>query len=118
MRAGESAVAVRGAVIQGSVDVEGAFRIESGATVQGPIFVAQNASLEVAGALQGPLTVADGGRVVVEQFGKLLGPLASDGGVEIFGTFAGPVKGVNPIVHPGGRVVEAEVRDGKTYYNI
>ena len=118
VRDGETVRAVRGAVVQGSVDVGGAFRIDAGATVQGPISVAEGASLAIAGSLQGPLTVVAGGQVVVEQFGKLLGPLVNDGAVEIYGTFAGAVEGVEPTIHPGARIVEPEIRDGATYYRI
>lgn len=117
VREGESVRAVRGATVQGGGDVEGHFRIDSGATVLGGIRVAEGGVLEVAGAHLGPLSVDEGGSVLVEQFGKLRGPLSNRGDVQIHGSFGGSVRGNEPTLHPGSRVIEPEIRDGKTIYN-
>lgn len=107
----------RGAVLQGTIEVKGRLRIDAGATIQGGLTVAPGGALEVAGVHMGPLDVAEGGSVMVEQFGKLRGPLENYGDVQIFGSFGGPLRGNEPTFHPGSRVLEPEVRDGQTIYN-
>jgi cytoskeletal protein CcmA (bactofilin family) len=116
--AGELVTVASGAVVQGSVEVEGILQVSRGGVVQGSVRVGPGGEVEVAGALQGRMRVSEHATIRVDAGGSLQGKITNLGVVTVRGSVSGPVEGNELVVELGGRIVQPVTRNGKIYYEL
>ena len=106
-------------ILQGSLDIQPGVSSKIIGTQQGSVTIGRDAIVSVTGAIQGSTTVQDGATLIIEDGGKLAGPLSNYGKVIIRGVFGGPQTGDGEIVIEGnGYIKQPIIRNGTNFYDI
>lgn len=119
----QGAVVVRQGTLEVSGRLNGSVHLGPGTAVivrgqiSGSISVGGGALAQIFGILSGSVSITRGGRLVIEEGGRLSGSFHNDGSVLLRGEFGGSTSGSGDFTLEGsGRVQQPRVVDGVKYY--
>lgn len=106
-----------GGTLQGLLVIQHGVTASIKGTQQGSIIISSGAKVAVTGSIQGSITVEQEALLIIEDGGKMVGPLSNSGKVILRGVFGGSQSGRGEFIIEGnGFIKQPIIRNGGSHY--